>query len=81
MFALPDASMPPAWTISFQSADVASGAQRAQRAGAELVMGPQTTAGVGTWAVLRDPQGALFACSAPGPRTVLRVSWPCACGA
>ncbi|MGO8686422.1 MAG: VOC family protein [Candidatus Dormibacteria bacterium] len=60
MFALPDASMPPAWTISFQSADVASGAQRAQRAGAELVMGPQTTAGVGTWAVLRDPQGALF---------------------
>jgi hypothetical protein len=60
MFALPDASMAPAWTVSFQSADVAVDAARAREAGAELMMGPQSTPGVGTWAVLRDPQGAVF---------------------
>jgi hypothetical protein len=60
MFALPDASMRPAWTISFQSADVERTAARAREAGADLVMGPTTTPGVGTRAVLRDPQGATF---------------------
>ncbi|MGD1035216.1 MAG: VOC family protein [Candidatus Dormibacteria bacterium] len=60
MFALPDASMSPAWTVSFQSADVEQTAARAREAGADLLMGPTTTPGVGTWAVLRDPQGATF---------------------
>jgi len=60
MFALPDASMAPAWTVSFQSTDVEQTAARAREAGAALVMGPTTSPGVGTWAVLRDPQGATF---------------------
>jgi hypothetical protein len=65
MFALPDASMQPSWTVSFQSRDVASSVELAQRAGADLLMGPQTTPGVGTWAVLRDPQGAVFGLLTP----------------
>ncbi len=60
MFALPGSEMAPAWTVSFQSADVEGTAARAKAAGAEVTMGPTTTPGVGTWAVLRDPQGAAF---------------------
>jgi predicted enzyme related to lactoylglutathione lyase len=60
MFPLSGSEMPPAWTVSFQSADVEETTGRARVAGAELMMAPTTTPGVGTWAVLRDPQGAAF---------------------
>jgi predicted enzyme related to lactoylglutathione lyase len=65
MFALAGSEMRPVWTISFQATDVAATATRAVEAGAEVTMGPTTTPGVGTWAVLRDPQGAVFGLLTP----------------
>ena len=50
---------PPMWLAYFATADVAAAAARAEAAGAAVISGP-TDVPAGTFAVLRDPQGAVF---------------------
>ncbi|HEY6273178.1 MAG TPA: VOC family protein [Terriglobales bacterium] len=49
------------WLIYFLVADVAATAAKAAQLGARTLMPAQDMAGVGTWAILADPQGAVFA--------------------
>jgi uncharacterized protein len=56
-----DPKTPPHWLIYFMVADVAATAAKAAQLGAKTLMPPQDMAGVGTWAILADPQGAVFA--------------------
>ncbi|HMB69858.1 MAG TPA: VOC family protein [bacterium] len=53
--------VPPNWLsyIAVESADASS--ERAERAGAEVVMGPMDVMDVGRMAVIQDPTGAVFA--------------------
>jgi uncharacterized protein len=55
------AEMPDSWTVYFGSADVDSDAQKAADAGATVVVQPTDIPGTGRFAVLVDPQGAVFA--------------------
>jgi predicted enzyme related to lactoylglutathione lyase len=57
-------SVPAHWAINFAVADVDAFADRAQSLGAALVMAPMNTPGFRS-AVIGDPQGAVFAVSAP----------------
>ena len=50
----------PGWTLYIGSSDTHVTAWEAQRMGAKLVRGPETTPTVGTWAILQDPQEAGF---------------------
>lgn len=52
---------PPHWLIYFMVADVAATAAKAGKLGAKILMPPQDMEGVGTWAIVSDPQGAVFA--------------------
>lgn len=52
---------PPHWLIYFLVADVAASAAKAGNLGAKILMLPKDMAGVGTWAIIADPQGAVFA--------------------
>jgi len=54
-------NVPPHWLVYFRVADVAASAAKAAQMGATIHMGPQTMEGVGTMAVIADPQGAVFA--------------------
>jgi uncharacterized protein len=56
-----DPKTPPHWLVYFMVADVAATAAKAAQLGAKTLMPPQDMAGVGTWAILADPQGAVFA--------------------
>lgn len=56
-----DPKVPPHWMIYFMVADVAATAAKAAQLGAKTLMPPQDMPGVGTWAILADPQGAVFA--------------------
>jgi uncharacterized protein len=42
-------------------ADVAATAAKAAQLGAKILMPAQDMAGVGTWAIVADPQGGVFA--------------------
>lgn len=53
--------VPPHWLIYFNVSDVAASAAKAAKLGAKIHMGPKTMEGVGTVAVIADPQGAVFA--------------------
>jgi len=53
--------VPPHWLIYFQVADVEATATKAQQSGGKILMPAKTMEGVGTWAILADPQGAVFA--------------------
>jgi uncharacterized protein len=55
------AEMPDSWTVYFGSADVDGDAQKAADAGATVVVEPTDIPGTGRFAVLVDPQGAVFA--------------------
>ena len=55
-----DPKIPPHWMIYFMVADVAASAAKAAQLGAKTLMPPQDMEGVGTWAILADPQGAVF---------------------
>ena len=46
--------------IYFQVADVEAATAKAKEMGATVHMAPRKMEGVGTWAVLADPQGAPF---------------------
>jgi predicted enzyme related to lactoylglutathione lyase len=53
--------VPPHWLVYFKADDVAAKAQQAVDLGAQTQMGPLHLPGTGHFAVLRDPQGAVFA--------------------
>ena len=60
MYALtPEIDMPPGWTPYFATDDADGTARRAQELGGEVLMGPQDIS-IGRFALLRDPQGAVF---------------------
>lgn len=52
---------PAHWMIYFQVGDVAASAAKAAKLGAKVLMPAQEMEGVGTWSILADPQGAVFA--------------------
>jgi len=55
------AGVPPHWMAYFQVDDVDASAAKAKEMGANVCVGPMTMEGVGRWAVVADPQGAVFA--------------------
>jgi predicted enzyme related to lactoylglutathione lyase len=64
VFAIPDdmpADMPAHWVSYIGTRDVDGTADAAVRAGASMLKEPTDIAGAGRYAVLKDPQGAVFA--------------------
>lgn len=59
---------PPHWMIYIQVTDCAHSTARAQELGGSVYMGPMAMENVGTFTVLADPQGAVFALFQPAPR-------------
>lgn len=57
----PMEGIPPNWMTYFAVDDCDGSAREAQSVGAQLHAGPQDIPGVGRFAVLSDPQGAVFA--------------------
>jgi uncharacterized protein len=57
--------LPAGWLTYFAVADCDATVGRVRESGGELVAGPDNVPGVGRWAMLRDPQGAVFAVIAP----------------
>lgn len=53
--------VPPHWLPYFWVDDVDASAKKAQQAGARMFVPPMTLEGVGRFAVIADPQGAVFA--------------------
>lgn len=56
-----DPRIPPHWLAYFSVEDVDAAASRAAGMGAKLLVPPMTMEHVGRWAVIQDPQGAVFA--------------------
>lgn len=56
-----DPNTPPHWLIYFMVADVHAATAKAKQMSARVYMQPTHMEGVGTWSVLADPQGAVFA--------------------
>ncbi len=56
-----DPKTPPHWLSYFMVADVAASSEKATQLGAKMLMPPQNMEGVGTWSIVADPQGAVFA--------------------
>ncbi|WP_242467537.1 VOC family protein [Thiocapsa imhoffii] len=54
-------TMPPNWSIYFGVEDCDAAVAKAKQLGGSLVMDAQEVAGVGRFAFLADPQGAIFA--------------------
>jgi predicted enzyme related to lactoylglutathione lyase len=52
---------PPSWTGYVEVDDTDASVARARELGGSVIMGPHTAEGVGRFAILRDPQGAVFA--------------------
>jgi predicted enzyme related to lactoylglutathione lyase len=64
MMAMPSqmpASVPSYWMPYFQVADCDATAARAGELGAKFMVGPQDIPSTGRFAILEDPQGAVFA--------------------
>jgi predicted enzyme related to lactoylglutathione lyase len=55
-----DPNAPPHWAIYFQAADCDNTVNKAKQAGARVYAGPLTLENVGRFAVVSDPQGAVF---------------------
>lgn len=55
-----DAAIPAHWEIYFAVDDIAATAEKAKELGGMVLMGPFPAGAVGTMAVIRDPQGAVF---------------------
>jgi predicted enzyme related to lactoylglutathione lyase len=53
------------WLTYFATADCDATAQQATALGGQVLMGPENAPGIGRWAMLRDPQGAVFSVIAP----------------
>lgn len=52
--------VPPNWTPYFAVSDVNATIEKVKKLGGKVEMGPREIQGVGTFAVLSDPQGAVF---------------------
>jgi predicted enzyme related to lactoylglutathione lyase len=57
--------VPTGWLIYFAVEDCEAAIARVNELGGRSMMGPETVPGVGRWALLADPQGAVFAVIAP----------------
>lgn len=53
--------VPPHWLIYFLSGDVEASSAKAAKLGGKVLMPPKAMEGVGTWSIVADPQGAVFA--------------------
>ncbi len=58
-------AMPPNWTAYFQVVDTAATASKAKSLGGKLLVEPKELPGVGRFAVVQDPQGAVFSIFQP----------------
>jgi len=58
-------NVPPNWTPYFQVTSTQATVEKTNQLGGGVVVPPQTIPSVGTFAVLRDPQGAVFAVLQP----------------
>jgi len=56
-----DPKMPSHWLLYFLVSDPVATAAKAAQLGGKTIMPATAMAGVGTWAILADPQGAVFA--------------------
>jgi predicted enzyme related to lactoylglutathione lyase len=56
-----DPKSPAHWLIYFMVADVEGATEKAKGMGAKVYMPPRKMEGVGTWSIVADPQGAVFA--------------------
>jgi len=56
-----DPKIPPHWLIYFMVSDVTASVTKATSLGAKTVMAREDMPGVGSWSILGDPQGAVFA--------------------
>lgn len=56
-----DPKTPSHWLAYFMVADVEGTSKSASQLGAKILMQPRKLQGVGTWSVIGDPQGAVFA--------------------
>ncbi len=64
----PQPGVPPHWLLYLQVPGCDAAAEKAQSLGAQIHFAPTTMEGVGRWAVVADPQGAVFALFQPRPR-------------
>jgi predicted enzyme related to lactoylglutathione lyase len=79
----PEAGAPPHWLAYISSPDADATAKDAEALGAKVLVAPNDIPTVGRFAVLSDPQGALFAIFTPqaqapgheGPAVVGEFSW------
>lgn len=63
-----DPQVPAHWLIYFFTSDVDAATKKASDLGGHALVGPQDIPGVGRMAVIKDPQGAVFALFQPLPR-------------
>ncbi|HUE25049.1 MAG TPA: VOC family protein [Bryobacteraceae bacterium] len=63
----PQTGVPPHWLLYFLATDCDTTVAKAKSLGANIYYGPTTMEGVGRWAVVADPQGAVFAIFQPLP--------------
>jgi hypothetical protein len=59
--------VPPSWLVYFASDDVDATAAKAAKAGGKTIVPPSNIPDMGRFAVLADPQGAVFAVFRPAP--------------
>jgi predicted enzyme related to lactoylglutathione lyase len=67
LMTLPDSSMPPLWVPYVGVEDADGTVAKAKELGASVILDPMDVPNVGRLAVLRDPQGAIFAIIKPSP--------------
>jgi predicted enzyme related to lactoylglutathione lyase len=60
MMSLPDPQVPVCWTMYVEVADVAATCAKVRELGGQVEKGPEDIPGVGTFAIVGDPQGAVF---------------------
>ena len=63
----PQPGVPAHWLLYFLTSNCDASAEKARGLGAKIHYGPTTMEGVGRWAVVTDPQGAVFALFQPLP--------------
>jgi uncharacterized protein len=63
----PRPGVPSHWLLYFLASDCDGSTAKAKSLGANIFYGPTTMEGVGRWAVVADPQGAVFAIFQPLP--------------
>jgi uncharacterized protein len=63
----PQPGVPPHWLLYFLASNCDAQTEKARSLGAKIHFGPMTIENVGRWAVVADPQGAVFAIFQPMP--------------